>query len=249
MDLSRVDFRFVAAAIVWLVAQSIGGAANAASAASAAAPVSSTAANPGVADVADATAQIQAQVSSMVPDGMRVDHVTLGCKPGAHAILKTVAPGFPRVTSRAFMVELQQGDHTAYCSVTMDASRQVLTAIRDIQSGAAVSEADFRLEWLDAFGGATGALLTFPAGGPYVSAIAIRTGQALYQSSLTRPLAVRPGQLVAVLVRNGPVTLHAQLLAQSQASIGDSITVINPSTEAAVMVTLTGPQSAELVLP
>jgi len=244
MASSRVSFALAATAVVWLAAQSNVGAANAASAAPPSASASSNAA-----DVADLTAEIQAQVSSMVPDGMRVDHVMLGCNPPPHASLKTVAPGFPRVPSRAFMVELQQGDQAAYCSVTMDASRQVLIAIQDIQSGAAVSEADFRPEWVDAFGGAPGALLTFPAGGPYVSAIAIRTGQALYQSSLTRPLAVRPGELVTVLVKNGPVTLHAQLLAQSQASIGDTITVINPSTETPVMVTLTGPQSAELVLP
>lgn len=249
MGSSRVDYLLAAAALAWVTAQTIGGAANAASAAPLAVPGASAGADPQATDVTDLTAQIQAQVSARIPDGMRVDHVTLGCKPSAHASLKTVAPGFPRVTSRAFMVELEQGDHAAFCSVTMDASRQVLTAMQDIQAGATVSEADFRPQWVDAFGTATGAVLTFPAGGPYVSSTALRAGQALYQSLLTRPLAVRPGELVTVLVKNGPVTLHAQLLARSQASIGDTITVINPSTETPVMVTLTGPQTAELVLP
>jgi len=39
----------------------------------------------------------------------------------------------------------------------------------------------------------------------------IRSGQPLYQNSLKRPIAVHPGELVTVLVTNGPVSVRAQL--------------------------------------
>ena len=50
-----------------------------------------------VAETADVAAglesQVEAQVPAMLPEGMRVDRVTLGCKPPAHATLTTFAPG------------------------------------------------------------------------------------------------------------------------------------------------------------
>ena len=140
------------------------------------------------------------------------------------------------------MVELQKDDRPTYCSATMDASRQVLTASRDIQPNEPVTDADFQTEWVDAFGASTGALLTFPDRGPYVSATTVRTGQPLYQSTLVRPIAVHAGEMVMVLVKNGAVQLRAQLQAQSQAAIGDTVTVINPVSGIPVMVTVTGPR-------
>ncbi len=197
---------------------------------------------------ADIATHIQEQLAAMVPAGMRVDHVELGCKPAAGSALKAVAPGLAQISSRSFMVELMNGDRSTYCSATMDASRQVLTASRDIQPNELVTSADFQTQWVDAFGASTGALLTFPDRGPYVSATIVRAGQPLYQSTLVRPIAVHPGEMVMVLVKNGPVQLRAQLQAQSQAAIGDTVTVVNPVSGVPVMVTVTGPRNAELVM-
>jgi len=212
---------------------------------------SSTSTSNASASIAEATnleAQIQAQLPAMLPEGMRVDRVTLGCKPAAHTILRTIAPGFARLNSRSFMVELQDGDRSVYCPATMDASRQVLISIRDIQPNETITAADFQAQWADAFGGSMSALLEFPNQGPYASATVIRAGQPLYQSAITRPIAVHPGDMVTVVVKNGPVRVRAQLLAQSQGAVGDSVTLVNPASGAPVMVVVTGPHSAELVL-
>ena len=179
---------------------------------------------------------------------MRIEDVTLGCKPPAGATLKAVAPGITSLTSRSFMVELQSGDRSMFCSAAMDASRQLMTAAHDLDADAPVSEADFASNWVDAFSTAPGALASFPAQGPYVSATPIRAGQPLYQNSLKRPIAVHPGDIVTVLVKNGPITVRAQLQAQTQAAVGDSATMINPGSGMPVAVTVTGPKLAELVM-
>jgi flagella basal body P-ring formation protein FlgA len=197
---------------------------------------------------ADLESQIQAQLPAIVPQGMRVDRVTLGCKPAAHAILRTIAPGFARLSSRSFMVELQDDNRSVYCPASMDASRQVLVAIRDIQPSETITAEDFQLQWIDAFSGAVSALPAFPNEGPYASATVIPAGQPLYQNAITRPIAVHSGEMVTVMVKNGPVQLRAQLQAQSQGAVGDSVTLINPASGTPVMVTVTGPHSAELVL-
>ena len=80
----------------------------------------------------------------MVPAGMRVDRVELGCKTPVGSALKAVAPGLAQLNSRSFMVELLKDDRPTYCSATMDASRQVLTASRDIQPNEPVTDADFQ---------------------------------------------------------------------------------------------------------
>jgi len=199
-------------------------------------------------DTNDLAALMQSQLATMVSAGMRVDRVTLGCKPPAGSTLKTVAPGFTQLTSRSFMVELQKGDHSTFCSATMDASRQVLVATRDIQPDEPVTSADFQPQWIDAFGASTGALLEFPVRGPYTSTTTIRAGQPLYQSGLARQIAVHQGEMIMVVVRNGPVSLRAQLQAQSQAAIGDTVTAVNPVSGVPVTVTVTGPRNAELVM-
>jgi flagella basal body P-ring formation protein FlgA len=179
---------------------------------------------------------------------MRIDGVTLGCKPPADAILKTVAPGITSLTSRSFMVELQAGDRSLFCSASMNASRRVMTAARDLEADAPIAETDFAVNWVDAFSTAPGALASFPAQGAYVAATPIRAGQPLYQNALKHPIAVHPGDLVTVLVKNGPVTVRAQLQAQTQASVGDSATMINPASGMPVTVMVTGPKLAEMVM-
>ncbi len=197
---------------------------------------------------AELARQVELQLARIVPNDMRIDGVTLGCQPPAGASLKAVAPGLTSLSSRSFMVELQAGDRTLFCSGAMNASRQLLTASHDLEAGAAVAEADFVPNWVDAFSAAPGALASFPAQGPYVSATSIHAGQPLYQNSLKRPLAVRPGDVVTLLVKNGPVTVRAQLQAQTQGAIGDSVTLINPGSGTPVAVTITGPKLAELVM-
>jgi flagella basal body P-ring formation protein FlgA len=192
--------------------------------------------------------EIQVQLARIVPGDLRVDGVMLGCKPPADATLKAVAPGITSLTSRSFMVELQSGDRSLYCSAAMNASRQVMTAAKDLAADAPVAETDCALNWVDAFSTMPGALASLPAQGPYVAAMPIRAGQALYQNSLKRPIAVHPGDLVTVQVKNGPITVRAQLQSQSQASVGDSATMINPASGLPVTVTVTGPKLAELVM-
>jgi flagella basal body P-ring formation protein FlgA len=192
--------------------------------------------------------QIETQLPAMLPAGLRVDRVTLGCKPAAHAVLRTIAPGYSHLNSRSFMVELGDGTRSVYCAATMDASRQVLVAIRDIQPNQTIAAEDFQMQWIDAFSGAVSALSAFPEQGPYASATVIRAGEPLYQTAITRPIAVHPGDLVTVTVKNGPVRVRAQLQAQSQGAVGDSVTLVNPSSGMPVMVVVTGPHTAELEL-
>jgi flagella basal body P-ring formation protein FlgA len=192
--------------------------------------------------------EVQVGLIRIAPSDMRIDSVTLGCKPPAGATLKSVAPGISSLTSRSFMVELQVGDRSIFCSAAMNASRQLLTATRDLAADAPVTQADFSSNWVEAFGTAPGALASFPDEGPYVVAAPIRAGQPLYQNSLKRPIAVRPGDLVTVLVHNGPITVRAQLQSQSQAAVGDNATMINPASGMPVAVTVTGPKTAELVM-
>jgi flagella basal body P-ring formation protein FlgA len=199
-------------------------------------------------DRAELTRQIQVNLLRLVPAEIRVDSVALGCVPPAGATLKTVAPGITSLTSRSFMVELQSGDRSTFCSASMNASRQLVVATHDINLDAPVTQSDFAPAWIDAFGIAPGGLASFPAEGSYVSAMAIRAGQPLYPNSLKHPLAVHPGDLVTVLVKNGPVTVRAQLQSQSQAAVGETASMINPSSGMPVQVTVTGPKVAELVI-
>jgi flagella basal body P-ring formation protein FlgA len=215
------------------------------------APTAATGPTP-AASVQDTAAElikeIQVQVARLVPNDLRIDGVSLGCKPPTDATLKAVAPGITSLTSRSFMVELQSGDRSLYCSAMMNASRQVMTAAKDLDADAPVAEADCTLNWVDAFSTMQGALAGFPAQGPYVMAMPIRAGQPLYQNSLKRPIAIHSGDLVMVVVKNGPITVRAQLQSQSQASVGDSATMINPASGMPVTVTVTGPRLAELVM-
>ena len=194
------------------------------------------------------TSQLQEQLNAIAPAGLRVDHVELGCKPDANSDLRPIAANSIQFVSRAFMVELQDKDRSYYCSATMDASHEVLVASRDIQANEPLEESDFKSALVDAFNGSNSALSQFPAHGPYISSTSLRAGQTLYQNILVRPIAVKAGDTIMVLVKNGPVTLRAQLMAQSQASVGDSVAAVNPAGGTPVTVTVTGPRNAELVM-
>ncbi len=224
------------------------GATSPASSASSSAAAPTQAVSAPTASLPNLNAQILASVTPMMPEGMRLDGVTLGCKPPVDAVLTAVAPGFTRIQSRGFIVEFAAGARTIMCSASLNAERQMLVAARDIQSGETVSDADFKPQWVDAFSGGSGSLGTFPSAGPYTATSSIRAGDPLYQNQIARPFAVHAGDLVTVLVKNGPITVRAQLQSQSTVAVGETATVINPTSGTPVMVTITGPKTAELVM-
>jgi len=193
-------------------------------------------------------AEVMARLPAILPEGVRVDSVTLGCDPAADAALIDVAPGITRLQSRGFLVELKSGGHTIGCSATLTGRRAVLAATHDIAGDAPVSAADFKTVLVDAFAGAPGALEAMPSQGQYVAAVPLRSGQPVYPTQLARPIAVRPGDLVTVVVRNGPVILRTQLESRSTATVGDRAILINPDTGGSVTVNVTGEKSAELVM-
>jgi flagella basal body P-ring formation protein FlgA len=201
-----------------------------------------------VAQPDELTAAIAGRIAPILPDGARLDGVTLGCNPPANATLQDVAPGVTRLTSRGVVIELREGNHTIACSATVAAERQVLVAAHDFDGGASVTATDVQPQWVDAFTGAPNAL-DQPPGPGLVTAGPIRAGQPLYAWQLIRPIAIHPGDRVTVVIRNGPVTLRALLEANSSAAVGESATVINPDTDTPVAVTVTGPKTAELVMP
>lgn len=209
--------------------------------------VSSTAAAAS-AQPADFTAQIAAQIAPRMPAEMRLEGVVLGCNPPAGAVLKSVAPGLSRIESRGFVVEFQVKDRTLACSASLSAVRPVLFSTHDIESDQPVADQDFEIRETDAFAGPMGALSAFPQNGPFVTATRIRAGQPLYANQITRPAVVHPGDLVATLVRNGPVTVRAQLVSQSTAAVGETATMTNPTSGTLVTVTVTGPKTAEVVM-
>jgi flagella basal body P-ring formation protein FlgA len=192
--------------------------------------------------------EIAAKAARLLADGVRLRSVALGCQPPAGASLDQVAPGISRLTSRGFVIEMRAGGRIFACSATVDAQRQVLAAAHDIAQGQALSSADFELRWVDAFAGSADALSTLPAHGPFLAATAIRAGEPLLPIQLARPLAIRPGDLVTVLVKNGSVTVRTQLEARSAAAVGDNVSVINPDTGLPLTVTATGERTAELVV-
>lgn len=122
-----------------------------------------------------------------------------------------------------------------------------MVATHEIMQGQALSTADFELRWTDAFG-SMDALSSLPGPGPFVAATAIHAGEPLSAIQFTRPLAIRPGDSVTVLVKNGPVTVRTQLEARSAAAVGDSASVINPETGLPVTVTVIGEKAGELVM-
>lgn len=231
--------------ITTLIAASLMTMAGAAAAHGAASPTASASSS---APTPDYTAQTMAAVAPMMPEGMRASGITLGCKPPADATLKAVAPGLTRIQSRGFVVEFTAGLRTIVCSASLDAQRQMLVAAHDIQPGDAVSDADFKTQWVDAFSSGTGSLGAFPQTGPYAATTLIRAGDPLYQNQIARPIAVHAGDLVMVLVKNGPVVVRTELQSQSTVAVGETATVVNPTSGIPLMVTITGPKTAELVM-
>jgi flagella basal body P-ring formation protein FlgA len=216
--------------------------------ASSAAAASASPASTPEAAAPDFSAQIAAALQPLLEPGTRLGAVVLQCHPPANAVIQTVAPGVSRLQSRGIVVEFLAGDRQQVCGATVSAERQVLVAAHDIAPRQPVAGGDFSRQWLDAFTAAPGAAGEFPSSGPYVSATLIRAGQPLYPNQIARPVAVHPGDLVTVIVKNGGVTVRTQLEARSEATVGDTATMINPASGNPVAVTVTGERTAELVM-
>jgi flagella basal body P-ring formation protein FlgA len=193
-------------------------------------------------------AQVIDRLAPLLAAGMRVREVALGCTPPPEAVIDRVAPGMTQIQSRGFVVEFHSAERKLVCSATMTAQRQVLVAAHDITPNQAVSNSDFKPQWVDAFTDAGGALTALAGDGFYCGASPIRAGQPLYANAITRPPAVRAGDLVTVVVRDGAVTVRTQLLAQSSAAIGENATLLNPASGTAVAAVVTGPRAAALVI-
>lgn len=204
--------------------------------------------NAGVASPDDMKAQIAAHVAQILPDGMRIKAIGLEFTAPAGATLVSVAPGVTRLMSRYLMVQLQVNGRMMAYTATVDAERQVIAVQHDIAAGAPITDADVQTQWVEAFNADPGALRAFPAGSELVAATELHAGEPLYTGSFTRAIAVHPGDVVNVLVKNGPVTVRTQLEARSAAAVGDTATMVNPQSGTPVTVSVTGPKAAELVM-
>jgi len=193
-------------------------------------------------------AEAAKRIVPLMPPGVRVESVKIACPIEAGTTLKDVAPGITRMNSRTFMVELENAQRSRLCGASLEARRQVLLASHDLALGQPVSAQDFAPGWVDAFTGAPGASSSFDFSGPLVTTIFIRAGQPLYQTELAKPVAVRPGDMVTVVVRNGAITVKTALESRSTASIGDSANMLNPETGSSVQIHVTGVGTGELVM-
>ncbi len=209
----------------------------------AAAPISS-AADPAAA----LEAEIAKRLAPLMAPGVRIATVKIACPVAAGTTLKDVAAGVSRLTSRTFMVELENNHHSRLCGASLEAQKQVLVASRALAAEQPVSARDFTPGWVDAFTGAPGASSSFDFSGPLVTTTFIGAGQPLYATQLAKPTAVRPGDMVTVVVKNGAITVKTTLESRTTASIGDSATVLNPETGASVQIHVTGLRTGELVM-
>jgi len=211
----------------------------------AAAPISS-AADPATAKALEA--EIAKRAAPLMAPGVRIATVEIACPVAAGTTLKDVAPGISRLTSRTFMVELENNFHTRLCGASLDAQKQVLVANRALAAEQPVSAQDFTPGWVDAFAGAPGASSSFDFNGPLVTTTFIGAGQPLYPTQLAKPPAVRPGDMVTVVVKNGAIMVKTALESRTTASIGDSAIMLNPETGTSVQIHVTGVGTGELVM-
>ncbi len=213
--------------------------------ADATAPASSSADAPAAKAI---EAEIAKRLAPLMAPDVRIDSVKIACAVAAGTTVKDVAPGISRLTSRTFMVELESKSRTRQCGASLEARRQVMVANRALAAGQQVTAGDFSRGWVDAFSGAPGAAGDFNFSGPLVTTTFIGAGQPLYPTELAKPVAVRPGDMVTVVVKNGAITVKTALESRSTASIGDSATMLNPETGASVEIRVTGVRTGELVM-
>jgi len=190
--------------------------------------------------------QVKRELQGMVPAGMRLVSVKLDCLPPPGAALKQVAPGVEKLSSPGFMIELDAPGGTVYCSATAGLQEQVLVAARSLGAGQTVTRADFRLGWVDAFAGSADVLSSLE--GRAVTLVALRAGSPVHSSELQKAIVIRSGEIVAVTVKNGAVTVLTHLKAVNDAGEGEAVTLENPSSGRLVTARAAGPGRAEIEL-
>src|SRR5581483_2887275 len=151
-------------------------------------------------------AQIEAALAPRVPDGMRLKSVTLGCQPPPDASIKEVARGMSRLRSAAFTVELTTPHGIVICSAQAEVERQALVAARDLSAGEEVGASEFRTDWVDAFSTPPDVLVGLDS--VQTLMVPLRRGEPVSASLLRKPIVVHQGEMVAVTVTNGGVSLR-----------------------------------------
>jgi flagella basal body P-ring formation protein FlgA len=195
---------------------------------------------------AQLTQQVKQALQGIVPSGLRLTSVRLECNPPDGATIKQVAPGIESLSSPGFTVELDSPQGTIYCSATAKVQAQVLVAAHGLSAGQTVSKADFRIGWADAFTGSPDALSTLD--GRAVMLVPLRAGSVVHSSDLCKAIAIHSGEIVAVTVRNGAVTVVTHLKAVNDAGEGESVTLENPTSGRLVVARAVAPGHAEINL-
>jgi len=74
-------------------------------------------------------------------------------------------------------------------------------------------------------------------------------GGVVYLEQTGLPQLVRAGQPALLIVRDGAVSLSADVVARTGGALGESVSVWDPQTQRALSGVVTGPNTVELVLP
>jgi len=74
-------------------------------------------------------------------------------------------------------------------------------------------------------------------------------GAIVYVEQTGLPQLVRAGQPALLIVRDGAVSLSADVVARTGGALGESVSVWDPQTQRALSGVVTGPNTVELVLP
>jgi len=77
----------------------------------------------------------------------------------------------------------------------------------------------------------------------------VARGAVVYVEQTGLPLLVRAGQPALLIVRDGGVSLSADVVARTGGALGESVSVWDPQTQRALSGVVTGPNVVELVLP
>jgi flagella basal body P-ring formation protein FlgA len=119
-------------------------------------------------------------------------------------------------------------------------------AARDLAPGAVLAQDDLALARV-ASNGRPAVGLDALVGRKLSSATA--KGAALYVEQTVPDTVVKPGQAAILIVRDGNVSLTADVVARTGGAIGDTVTVFNPQTQKAIAAVVTGKNRVELILP
>ena len=153
-----------------------------------------------------------------------------GPKPGASLRLKVLAPLAPGKTIPASAVRLE---------------RKVLRAEAPLAAKLRLPHPHLKERWVPAEGLAGDTLN--PEELPSLIALArpLRAGTILRSSDLSSAMLVQKGGTVRVAIQQGLMVLEADLIAQEDGALGESVVLLNPDTGRRLRAMVTGPGQAE----